>query len=576
MSSVLAMQTADRPRPRSRPCLSEACCCPINMAGKPTENGQCCDYNLLPLPIYVSSNISMCSASTSGPPCVPSSAPPEAVDLVLSGLVQHVLVSLPANWVQAAGIRPNVSDRFGPKRLWVGRLRHLRLLLRAETLRKAAIPARVRDQLNQQAQRDAPNVAGTHEKVEFLVRLVELPDKSLERLARAVMALQRAFRRMRAKQRKKMVRKELPEEADKAAMQLLEDAFQGVPTKGYVVYLCGSTGIVGDSFRYLRMMAGIVILTIIPDFMDITWKTMLNCSSLSPTHHSAHSPFMRMGFVVLGPDMMVSAAVKGSTLRTRQPKTCMLLDTVASDYWSKTSLYAENSACAGEMVYSSQADAFMTNPEDFNRMYSNIITLRQAELAHILRLMPSSFRRQGVTLIGSSEGAVVLSSFQDEPFVDILNSRVILAYPCEANYWTYFRPEDAGIAGDPSIPTLNLIGCDDQYFGRTASVAAKVAELSDLPAVRGHAFETMVEKGLSYGLVCHFEGAVHTLLRTHDSVVREILTDFLQRPAFACRKLPVHWERFTHLQSLIRRYRRHQQPGCSVLYVRICAPKQAQ
>jgi dienelactone hydrolase len=68
-----------------------------------------------------------------------------------------------------------------------------------------------------------------------------------------------------------------------------------------VIYLCGSTGIVGDSFRYCRMMAG-------------------------------------MGFVVLAPDMMVSAAVKGSTLRTRQPKACMLLDSAASDYWSKISL----------------------------------------------------------------------------------------------------------------------------------------------------------------------------------------------------------------------------------------------
>mmetsp|Transcript_20056 Transcript_20056/g.52344 ORF Transcript_20056/g.52344 Transcript_20056/m.52344 type:complete len:183 (-) Transcript_20056:315-863(-) len=158
-------------------------------------------------------------------------------------------------------------------------------------------------------------------------------------------------------------------------MQMLESEFPGVPTKGYVIYLCGSTGIVGDSFRYCRMMAG-------------------------------------MGFVVLAPDMLVSAAVKGSTLRTRQPKACMLLDSAASDYWSKISLYAENSSCSGDFVYSSNSDSFTSDPEEFNRMYSNIITLRQAELAHILRSLPSAFRRQGVTVIGSSEGAVVLSSFQ--------------------------------------------------------------------------------------------------------------------------------------------------------------------
>lgn len=232
--------------------------------------------------------------------------------------------------------------------------------------------------------------------------MVELDNAKLEKVARAVCILQKAFRRSKRSKLSKRKRKESPEQADAAAMEILEAAFPGVPTKGFVIYLCGSTGIVGDSFRYLRMLAG-------------------------------------MGFVVLAPDMMVSAAVRGSTLRTRQPKACMLLDSAASEYWSKASLYAEDSSCAGEMVYSSNADMFLNSPEEFNRMYSNIITLRQAELAHILRSLPSIMRRQGVTLIGSSEGGVVLSCFQDEPFIDIINGRVILAYPCELNYWTYFR-----------------------------------------------------------------------------------------------------------------------------------------
>uniref|UniRef100_A0A061SFR3 Uncharacterized protein n=1 Tax=Tetraselmis sp. GSL018 TaxID=582737 RepID=A0A061SFR3_9CHLO len=443
---------------------------------------------------------------------------PEAVDLVLSGLVQHVLVALPQNLTQAAGIRPNVSDRFGPKCLWVGRMRHLCLLLRSEGLRKATDPRFIRDSLRQQAQQcQSSPVSGKGELIKLLVHLIELPSKKLEALARGVVAVQKFFRHRRSRMRR---RKETAEEMDLAAMQLLQTAFQNVPTKGYVIYLCGSTGIVGDSFRYLRMMAG-------------------------------------MGYVVLAPDMMVSAAVKGSTLRTRQPKACMLLDSAASDYWSKTSLYADNSACAGEMVYSSKADSFMSNPEDFNRMYSNIITLRQAELAHVLRLLPLSMRRLGVTLIGSSEGAVVLSSFQDEPFADIINGRVILAYPCEPNYWTYFRPEDAGIAGDAAIPTLNLVGCDDQYFGRRDSVAAMVAQMSGLPPVRGHALEAMAERGCTHGLVCHFEGAVHTLLKTHDSVVREVLAS----PASSLAHPPVPAARELRLPRRVRAVLRPEEPA---------------
>ena len=238
--------------------------------------------------------------------------------------------------------------------------------------------------------------------LELTVRLVELDNKILEKVARAICALQRAFRQAKRSKLPKRKRQETPEEADAAAMHMFETAFPGVPAKGFVIYLCGSTGIVGDSFRYLRMLAG-------------------------------------MGFVVLAPDMLVSAAVMGSTLKTRQPKASMLLDSANSEYWGKASLYAENSSCTGEMIYCSNADSFLSSPEEFNRTYSNIITLRQAELAHILRRIPSIMRRQGVTLIGSSEGGVVLSCFQDEHFLDIINSRVILAYPCELNYWTYFR-----------------------------------------------------------------------------------------------------------------------------------------
>eukprot|EP00959_Pyramimonas_sp_CCMP1952_P329025 6888310-Pyramimonas_sp.AAC.1 len=38
--------------------------------------------------------------------------------------------------------------------------------------------------------------------------------------------------------------------------------------------------------------------------------------------------------------------------------------------------------------------------------------MRAGELAHILRRLPFRVKRHGVHLIGSSEGAVVLSSFQ--------------------------------------------------------------------------------------------------------------------------------------------------------------------
>jgi len=280
-------------------------------------------------------------------------------------------------------------------------------------------------------------------------------------------------------------------------------------------------------------------------------------------------------FIFTGYNVELPQAVRGSTLRKRRAKASMLMPSMMSDYWDQNVHFYSENKCHGEMVYSSQADHFLKSPEEFNKLYSNIITLRQAELAHILRRIPSCVRRYGVYLIGSSEGAIVLSSFQDESFADYINGRVIIAYPCEPNYWTYFRPEDEGIKGDREIPTLNMIGTNDQYFACRESVASKVAQAADLPPVQGHAFQAMVDAELTHGMVCHFEGSKHTLLLTHDSVVREILTDFLQRPRFACRKLPLHWERIPELQTKIRRFMRKMDKatGTSVMYMRVCAPK---
>jgi hypothetical protein len=56
--------------------------------------------------------------------------------------------------------------------------------------------------------------------------------------------------------------------------------------------------------------------------------------------------------------------------------------------------------------------------------------------------------------------------------------------------------------------------------------------------------------------VCHFEGGRHSLLATHDSVIREILSDFLSRPQYTCHQLAALWGSLPHLQDEITRVRR--------------------
>lgn len=69
------------------------------------------------------------------------------------------------------------------------------------------------------------------------------------------------------------------------------------------------------------------------------------------------------------------------------------------------------------------------------------------------------------------------------------------------SYWNYNRPEDVGIQGRADIPTLNMMGFEDEYFGVHNSVAATVASYGDHPPISGHAFEAMLDRGIQWGLV---------------------------------------------------------------------------
>ena len=52
------------------------------------------------------------------------------------------------------------------------------------------------------------------------------------------------------------------------------------------------------------------------------------------------------------------------------------------------------------------------------------------------------------------------------------------------------------------------------------AVAATVAAYGGYPPIAGHAFQPMVERGIQWRLVCHFEGGHHSLLLSHDDVIR--------------------------------------------------------
>ncbi len=72
--------------------------------------------------------------------------------------------------------------------------------------------------------------------------------------------------------------------------------------QGTVVYLCGSTGLAGDSLRYVRMLAG-------------------------------------LGYLVIAPDALAGT----SPLRHRRPRLILRPDQ-ATDYWERNLLYEDDGA----------------------------------------------------------------------------------------------------------------------------------------------------------------------------------------------------------------------------------------
>eukprot|EP00873_Tetraselmis_striata_P002904 jgi/Tetstr1/423168/TSEL_013936.t1 len=438
----------------------------------------------------------------------------------VSGLLENTVVVLPETCVLSAGLEPNINDKNQHKKLWLGRLKQLPYLLTAKMLEGAENPDEMRRTVLQSAVHTvetcrAEGDSWASESVAAAMSLAARSDEDLATIARAAIKIQSAWRGARLR-------------AGQQLLDMLDDYFGGCVIKGCVLFLCGSTGIAGDSLRYVRLLAG-------------------------------------MGYLVIAPDHMAGR----SGLFRRKAAGALLRYEDDTDYWRRNLLY-EDAGAAGELVYSSSSRNFIDDPAHFDAVYNNVITIRQAGLALVLRKLPPFMRRHGVFLFGMSEGAVVLSSFHDDMYSDMLRGRIVCSYTCEQNYWNYNRPEDAGIAGAPTIPSLNIVGYSDEYFGYQDSVSTSVARVGDYAPITGNAFDAFVAAGLEWGLVAHLEGGRHALTWTHDDVIRELLSDFLERPQYTCRQLPQLWGHIPALQDEITRVRRSADG--KVTYIRIRPP----
>lgn len=267
--------------------------------------------------------------------------------------------------------------------------------------------------------------------------------------------------------------------------------------KGFVIFMHGSGGMTYNNLRFARALAG-------------------------------------MDFIVLCPDDMAS-----SRYRHRDARPLATFEQ-KMDYWDDNLIYSSDAT--GEYNYSTQVEGVLKDPEHYKELYEKVYRERSNELHYVLGHLPKFANTLGVFIMGTSEGAMTVARFNDQKYGPLINGRIISAFSVEYCYFTP-TPEAGKIGGSLDVPTLNLIGSHDQYFGNHESIAQLVAKGPTgygSKNLTGNAYQTMKEQGVDRGLVCVFEQGKHDLTVTHDNALREIFQAFFTRPN-RCHQLDQIW-----------------------------------
>lgn len=282
--------------------------------------------------------------------------------------------------------------------------------------------------------------------------------------------------------------------------------------RGTLIYAHGSGGCSWDNYRICRMICGMGMLVIVPDGFAYPKET-----AMGQMRHKELAPLHRANADV--------------------------------DYWANDLLYT--SSAWGTFNYSSKADSVLKDPQEYKDMYEKCYQLRRSELHFIIARLPKWVLSQGIFLGGTSEGAMTVTRFDDQRYGDLIIGRFINSFSME---YCYFTPEpEAGLLGGRlDIPTLNIIGTKDQYFGPEDSVAKIVTEHGGYGDryLTGNGFKTMVRQGVKTGLVCSLEEGVHSPCNTHDNFLRPLFNAFFSRTV-AIWELHKIWQADPTLASLV-------------------------
>jgi len=274
-----------------------------------------------------------------------------------------------------------------------------------------------------------------------------------------------------------------------------------------------------------------------------------------------------MGVLVIAPDGF--AYPKSTAMGELRHKDLQPLKRAGDnvDYWANDLLYASSSE--GKYTYSTTADGVLGDPEGYRELYQLCFELRHSELHFIIERLPLWVKTHGFFLGGTSEGGMTIARFDDQRYGKMVRGRFINSFSVEYCYFTP-TPEAGLVGGQLEVPTVNIIGTKDEYFGAEDSVAKIVAENKvtgygdgDLT---GNAYRTFVRQGVQCGLVCVLEDGVHSPCKTHDNFLRQLFDTFFSRPASIC-ELDNIWKVDPTLRGIKRTTAGDSSQFCNVLQV---------
>lgn len=283
--------------------------------------------------------------------------------------------------------------------------------------------------------------------------------------------------------------------------------------RGTLLYCHGSGGNSWDNMRICRMIAKLGVLVIVPDDFAYPRDT-----AMGKLRHKDTLPLKKADD-----------------------------DT---DYWEGDLIYS--SKATGEYAYSTLAEGVLKEPHKFKELYERAYKLRASELHFIIERLPRFMKTEGIFMGGTSEGAMTIARFDDQRYGALILGRFINSFSIEYCYFTP-TPESGKLGGQIEVPTLNIIGTKDEFFGPIDSVAKIVAADANTgygaKNLSGNGYLTMVEQKVRFGLVCIFEEGMHAPCDTHDNFLRPLFDIFFRRPHDIW-KLGDIWSHDQHLKDL--------------------------